>query len=340
MLYVILIVIVFAMLIYALSRLSLSAALPAIPLGLPAIAWPSDNPYNREKADLGKLLYFDKRLSMDNTISCASCHSPDKTFTDHLPMAIGIMDRKEARKSPTVINAAYYKHLFWDGRAGSLEEQAKGPISNPEEMTLIDNAHLAQTDCESIIRSIPGYHALFKKAFGNEDCSIAQIAQAIATFERTILSGNSPYDQYMAGNPDAMTEEEKHGMHIFNASCVHCHSGPTFSNGSFVNIGVGMDQEKPDLGRFRITHDEQDWGAFKVPGLREVVHTYPYMHNGQFQTLEEVVDYYDKGGNPNPNLHPLMRPLHLSEKDKKAVVSFLKALSGEGWQMTEPSSFP
>lgn len=313
-----------------------------MPLGLPSIPWPKDNPYLSEKAHLGKLLYFDTRLSSDNTISCATCHQIHDAFTDHLPVSFGIDNRKGTRNAPTVINACYQKHFFWDGRASSLEEQATGPLVNPKEMTSAEDVHLAQKDCQNRIRAIEGYRVLFKQVFGNDECTIENIAEAIATFERTILSGNSAYDKYKAGDKTAMTDEQIYGMQVFNkVGCINCHNGPLFSDGRFLNIGVGIDQENPDLGRFLITHEEKDWGAFKVPTLREVEHTYPYMHNGQFKTLEDVIDYYDRGGNPNRNLHPLMRPLHLSDKDKKALINFLKALNGEGWQhFTKPSSYP
>lgn len=313
-----------------------------VPLGLSAIPWPKDNPYSSEKAALGKLLYFDKRLSTNATVSCASCHIREAAFTDHLPVSVGIDGRQGGRNSPTIINSAYLKHLFWDGRALSLEEQVEGPIANQKEMTLFNDPHTAHKECEALVRAIPGYRKLFKKVFGSEQCTMKQISSAIATFERTILSGNSPFDRYLADEKTALTEEQIQGWRVFQKkSCINCHNGPTLSDERFINIGVGMDQTNPDLGRYHITHNEKDWGAFKVPTLREIEHTYPYMHNGQFETLEEVVDYYDKGGNPNRNLHPLMKPLHLSQEEKTALVSFLKSLSGNGWQqIQEPIQFP
>lgn len=313
-----------------------------VPKGLPPISWPKDNPYNKKKAELGRLLYFDKRLSSDGTVSCATCHKPPAGYTDNLPVSEGIHGHKGVRNSPTVINTVYLKELFWDGRANSLEEQCKGPIANPNEMTSEKDAALAHQNCEDKICAIKGYQILFKEVFGTTKCSIDDIAKAIATFERTILSGNSPYDRYLAGDQNAMTKEEIAGYEVFkSARCINCHLGPNFNNGKFVNIGVGMDKPNPDLGRYAITHDEKDWGAFKIPTLREVSKTYPYMHDGSLQTLEEVVEYYDKGGIPNKNLHPLIRPLNLSEEDKKNLVSFMKAIDGEGWeQFTEPAKFP
>lgn len=313
-----------------------------LPLGLPPIHWPEDNLYDPKKAELGRLLYFDKRLSSDGTISCASCHAVNRGFADGRPLSIGINGHVGTRHSPTVINSAYQKLLFWDGRANSLEEQAKGPIANPKEMTNSKDVHDAHRQCEERIRSIKGYCALFKEVYGNEECSIDQIAKAIATFERTILSGNSAYDKYRAGDKKAMSEEQIHGYMLFKkVGCNNCHTEPIFTNGRYQNIGIGMDKPNPDLGRFLITNDPKDWGSFQTPTLRDSANTPPYMHDGSLKTLMEVVDYYDKGGIPNKNLHPLLKPLHLSEQDKKDLVSFMEALSGEGWQhFKEPSEFP
>lgn len=315
---------------------------PKPPLGLPAIRWPKDNLYSKEKAELGRLLYFDKRLSADGTISCASCHNMPCGFSDCRVIAIGIDDKKGTRHSPTVINSAYQRIYFWDGRAASLEEQCKGPIGNPKEMALADSAHEAHQQCVERVKAIPGYRLLFKSTFGHDDITIDEISKAVATFERTIVSGNSPYDRYMAGDKKALSEEQIQGMRVFKkSSCDNCHAGFNFTDDRFQNIGIGMDKPEPDLGRYVITKNERDWGAFKAPTLRESANTAPYMHDGSLQTLEEVVDYYDKGGIPNKNLHPLIKPLHLTDEEKKALVSFLKSLSGEGWQhVKEPKEFP
>jgi cytochrome c peroxidase len=312
------------------------------PKGLPAIPWPADNPYSPDKAELGRLLYFDKRLSSDGTVSCASCHDPRLTYGDRKKVSIGIFDHAGTRHAPTVINAAYNTFQFWDGRAKSLEEQCVGPLKNPKEMTSELDEHKALQDCHERICTIEGYRKLFKKAFGSDECSIQHVAKAIATFERTVLSGNAPYDRYMAGDRTAMTAEQIHGLEVFKiSSCAFCHSWPKFTDDSFTNIGIGMDEPNPDLGRYLVTKDEKDWGAFKVPTLRESASSYPYMHDGSLATLEEVVDYYDKGGIPNKNLHRQIRPLHLSPSDKKALVAFMHALSGEGWEhYKEPTKFP
>lgn len=313
-----------------------------LPLGLPPIPWPKDNPYTSEKAELGRLLYFDTRLSGDNTVSCATCHNAPCAYGDCRAIAIGIENRKGTRHSPTIINVAYLKFLFWDGRARSLEEQGMGPIANRNEMANDSNPHEAYNECLERISGIKGYAELFKKVFGTDEVSMEDIAKAIATFERTIVSGNSPYDRYKNGDRTAMTEVQIKGFEVFKKSnCMNCHGGFNFADNRFMNIGIGMDKPNPDLGRYIVTQDERDWGAFKVPTLRESEHTAPYMHDGSLRTLEEVVDYYDRGGIPNRNLHPLIKPLHLTSEDKAALVCFLKALSGEGWDhFGEPEKFP
>lgn len=313
------------------------SAPPPVPLGLLPIQWPKDNPYTPEKAELGKLLYFDPRISADNTVSCATCHGLKNAFTDGAAFSVGIKGQKGGRSAPTVINRAYSLAQFWDGRAATLEEQAKGPIQNPIEM---GHTHV---DVVKKFNAIPGYRALFKKAFGTEDFTIDHMAMAIATFERTVLSGNSPYDQYKAGKKSAMTAEQVRGMDVYlnKAKCDQCHEGINFTSNSYHNLGVGMDKPNPDEGRFVVTKNPSDWGAFKTPTLRDIERTAPYMHDGSIKTLEEVVDFYDKGGTPNKNLDEKMKPLKLSDQDKKALVAFLKALNGDGWQKLQvPSKFP
>jgi cytochrome c peroxidase len=311
---------------------------PAVPLGLPPIIWPKDNKYSPEKAELGWLLYFDKRLSGDATVSCASCHDPRAAFTDGQRFSRGVRGQLGGRSAPTVINRAYSLEQFWDGRVPSLEEQAKGPIANPVEM---GNTHAG---CASCIRGIKGYRQRFQAAFGTNDVSIDLIANAIATFERTVLSGNSAYDRFKAGDEKALTDSQKRGMEVFfsnNARCDSCHEGANFTNGKYANVGIGMDKPSPDLGRYLVTKEETDRGAFKTPTLRDIALTGPYMHDGSLKTLEEVVEHYNKGGIKNPWLHQDVRELKLSDRDKKDLVEFLKALSGEGWQhIKPPTSFP
>ncbi|MCA2963571.1 MAG: cytochrome-c peroxidase [Acidobacteriota bacterium] len=308
-----------------------------VPLGLTPILWPKDNPYSADKAHLGRLLYYDKRLSADNSVACASCHAPDKGFTDQLPVSVGIRGQKGGMSAPTVINRGYGLLQFWDGRAGSLEAQAIGPIANPIEM---GHSH------DGVVRNlqqIAGYRQLFKASFGSEEVTIDRVAKAIATFERTVVSGNSPYDKYRAGNKNALSAAQVRGLNVYfnKAKCDSCHEGPNFTLNSFHNLGIGTEKANPDAGRFAVTKNPADWGAFKTPTLREIAHTAPYMHDGSLATLEQVVDFYDKGGIKNKNLDETMKPLNLSAQEKKDLVEFLKALSGEGWQhLTAPQSFP
>jgi cytochrome c peroxidase len=307
---------------------------PKPPLGLPDVYWPEDNPYSPERVELGWLLYFDKRLSADHTVSCASCHSPAHGFTDGAAVSTGIKGQKGGRSAPTVINRAYSTSQFWDGRAFSLEEQAKGPIANPIEMTSHPDAAAAHKACIDCLRGIPGYVQRIEKAFKTKDFTIDHVAQAIATFERTVLSGNAPYDKYKAGDKKALSEAQVRGMNVFfnKTACDACHIGFNFTDGSYMNIGIGMDKPNPDLGRYNVSKKEEDKGAFKTPTLREIEHTAPYMHDGSLKTLEEVVEHYDKGGIKNSWLAQRMKPLNLTKQDKSDVVAFLKALSGEGWR--------
>ena len=303
-----------------------------VPLGLLPIAWPRNNPYTPAKEELGRFLYFDPRLSADDTMSCATCHNPKFAFGDGEPNSIGIHGQRGTRSAPTIFNRAYSLAQFWDGRAGTLEDQAKGPMANPIEMGSTLDAVVQR------VKAIPGYQPLFEKAFGPGEITIEHAARAIATFERTILSGNSPYDRYSAGNRKAMTAAAIRGKSVFfdKAKCDKCHDGMNFTTNDFHNLGVGMDKPNPDLGRFLVTKDSKDWGAFKTPTLREIASTAPYMHDGSLKTLEEVIELYDKGGIANPNLDREMKPLKLTPQQKHDLVEFLRALSGDGWQKIAP----
>jgi len=289
----------------------------------PPVPIPADNPQTDAKIRLGAQLYFDTRLSADNTISCATCHDPKTGWANHNPTDTGIKGQVGGRNSGTIIDSAYMTFQFWDGRAGSLEEQALGPIHNPIEM--------GET-LENVVRklnAIPGYKEQFQQVFGT-DVTTDGIAKAIASFERTIVSGPSPYDRYIAGDKKAMSAAAIRGMEIFNGKghCSPCHSGPMFSDQSFHNIGVGMDAAEPNVGREAITKDPNDRGKFKTPGLRNVALTHPYLHTGMEKTLMDVVAFYDKGGIKNPNLDPLMLPLNLTQREKEDLVAFMEALTG------------
>ena len=320
----------------SLAAADLQPGPPKEPLGLVPVIWPPDNPYTPEKAELGRYLYFDARLSADGTVSCASCHSPQHGYTDGAPVSTGIRGQRGNRSAPTVINRAYSLAQFWDGRAATLEEQAKGPIANPIEMGTTHEAMVAS------LAKITGYRDLFRRAFGSDEITVDRVAQSIATFERTILAGNSPYDRYKAGDRKAMNGAQIRGMRIFfdKAKCDACHEGVNFTLNAYSNIGVGADQPQPDVGRFAVTKNPADWGSFKTPTLRNIAQTAPYMHDGSLKNLYQVVNYYDKGGTPNKNLDEKIKPLHLSDSQKDDLVAFLNALTGDVTPVRAPDKFP
>jgi cytochrome c peroxidase len=307
-----------------------------VPLGLDPVPIPADNPMTEEKVELGKLLYFDQRLSKDGTISCATCHDPQMAWAEHEPTSSGIGGQVGGANSPTVINAAYAPAQFWDGRAKSLEEQALGPIENPIEM----GHKLA--DLVPQLNEIAGYKERFQRVFGT-DVTNEGIAKAIAAFERTVLSGNSPYDKFKNGDENALTDAQKTGMQLFeDAGCSTCHAPPLFSNYRYINAGVGMDKDPPDQGRKAVTGEDRDLGKFRVPPLREVANTGPYFHDGSCDTLEKAVAAMVAGGIDNPNLSPMMKAVaakELSAEDQANIVEFLKALSGE-YPVVEPPQLP
>ena len=290
---------------------------------LPPLTVPPDNPPSDAKIALGAQLYFDPRLSVDNSISCATCHVPEAAWANHDKVDTGVGGRKGTRNSGTVLDAAHMKFQFWDGRAQTLEEQALGPIHNPVEM--------GET-LEHVVRklnAITGYHAQFRRVFGT-GVTADGIAKAIAAFERTVLSGPSPYDRFVAGDRTAMSDAAVRGLTLFDgaAGCNACHVRPMFSDQSFHNIGVGMDRANPDVGREAVTNDPADRGKFKTPALRNVALTWPYLHDGSAATLDDVVELYDNGGVPNPTLDPRIAPLGLTVAQKKDLVAFLQSLTG------------
>src|SRR5579863_316429 len=310
--------------------------LPDPPYNLFPLLPPIQPPYNLSfpsKIELGKILFFDPRLSRDNSVSCASCHNPALGFSDARPTAVGIGGQKGTRNSPSLYNVAYNKFLFWDGRAGSLEEQTLGPIQNPIEMGE-DLDHLVRK-----LNAIPGYVGRFQAVFGT-NVTADGIAQALAAFERTILSKDSPFDRFMAGDERTMTPEAVHGLRLFDekAKCVTCHNGPNFTDGQFHALGLPeRSGSTADAGRYNITHSEEDLETFKTPSLRSVAESPPYMHNGIFSSLEEVVDFYVKAVGHPAHRHPLITPLDLlNDQDKSDLISFLRSLSGEPLRITPP----
>lgn len=307
-----------------------------IPLGLRDMKIPADNPLTKEKIELGKQLYFDKRLSRDNSVSCASCHDPQKGWSNGERFATGIKGQVGGRSAPTIINSGYLSNQFWDGRATEVEGQALGPIQNPIEMDL------KLPELTDRLNKIDGYKQQFQKVFGTS-ATPEGVAKAIGAFERTILSGNAPYDKFVAGDKNALSEGAQRGMKIFfnKAFCSACHGGPNFTDGAFHNIGVGMDKKEPDIGRQAISKQLGDRGAFKTPSLREIARTAPYMHDGSLKTLEDVIEFYRKGGIANPQLDEEIFPLKVTDEEKKDLITFLKeGLASSEYPQVDPPTLP
>ena len=284
---------------------------------------PSANLQSAEKISLGKELFFDPNLSANGKISCASCHVPSKGFADPRPVSIGVGGKHGTRNAPSALNAAYFSRQFWDGRAGSLEEQGIGPLTNPVEMANPSN--------HSVVRRLQKesrYRRSFEAVFGGQ-VSIDRIAKAIAAYERTLVTPMSAYDQFLMGNKTALTPQEQHGFALFKGKgrCVLCHNGALLSDQGYHNLGVTGSK---DVGRYAVSHDPIDKGRFRTPGLRNVALTAPYMHDGSVKTLIDVVEFYNQGGGKNP--YPkdaLLIPLHLTKSDERDLVAFLNALTGE-----------
>ena len=276
------------------------AAAVTIPLGLDLyLPAPEDNPLTAQKVALGRRLFFDRRLSRDNSIACASCHDPQQAYSDGRPVAIGIYGRKGRRNAPAIVNRGYGRLFFWDGRVTTLEEQVLKPIEDPNEMDL----------------TLP-------EASARAGISPEEISRALASFVRSILSGDSRYDHFVNGDRGALSADEQAGLQLFRgkANCVACHVGPNFSDERLHNTGIAWrDGQFADAGAGR--------GDFKTPTLREVARTAPYMHDGSLASLEDVVEFYNRGGNANPQLDPELHPLHLSEEEKRSLVRFLRSLS-------------
>jgi len=305
------------------------------PLGLPPVPVPADNPPTAETIALGRRLYYDTGLSIDGTVSCATCHSPTKGFTDNKPVSNGVQNKTGTRNSPTVINSAYSSLQFWDGRASSLEKQAEGPMANPVEMahTLAGVVDHVQKDAS--------YRDQFKQAWGTDQITIDMLAKSIASFERTVLSGNSPFDRfYYGGDKKALSASAQRGLKVFvnpkRGNCAVCHTieqnYALFTDNKFHNIGIGVDTrgEFADTGRQSQTKNAAEMGAFKTPTLRNVTQTAPYMHDGSMPDLKAVIDHYIGGGNSNPHLDKEIHLLDfLNGREREDLQEFLKSLTGE-----------
>ena len=267
-----------------------------VPLGLDAyLPVPDSNPLTAEKVALGRRLFFEKRLSRDGTIACATCHEPSRSYTDVWPKSIGVNSRRGDFRSPRIINRVYGKSFFWDGRAKSLEDQVAQPISNPREMDL------PVADAVARLSASGDYDGI----------NLDTMRRALASYVRTILSGNAPYDRFVAGDKTALSETAKLGLKVFRGKggCISCHIGPNLTDEALHNTGVGR-------------------GSFKTPTLRDVARQGPYMHDGSLSTLEDVIEYYDKGGNKVEGLDGEVHELHMTSEEKLGLLEFLKSLTG------------
>ena len=285
------------------------------------IPFPKANPYTPEKASLGKKLYFDPRLSVTSAQSCASCHSPGFGWGDGLAVGVGHNMGKLGRRSPSIVNAAWGAIFMWDGRFASLEEQALGPIQAAGEMNMPIEQLMER------LTSIDEYKRLFAAAFPNDGMTPKTLAEAIATYERTVVSERAPFDAWIDGDEQAISEEAKRGFVVFNTKgrCASCHEGWNFTNDGFHDIGlpsrdIGRGEVLPGIAKMQ--------HAFKTPGLREITSRGPYMHDGSMATLEEVIEHYDRGGIDRPSRSDLMKPLDLTSQEKRELVAFLKTLTG------------
>ena len=295
------------------------------PLGLePEFFIPIDNPVTRSKVQLGKRLFFDKRLSKDESISCATCHNPAYGFSNGKTVAEGVMSLRGTRNVPTVVNRLFGRAQFWDGRSETLESQALAPLLNPNEMAMTKESLLERLKADST------YQRLFQDAFDSEP-TLEGVGQAIASFERTLLSGSTPFDRYeWNGEKKALNESAIRGLALFRgkARCSTCHIGTNFTDEKFHNIGAGEGESQEDPGLAQVTKNSTDFGKFKTPTLRNITLTAPYMHDGSLTTLEEVIAFYDQGGRSNPNLDEEIKRLELTDQEKADLLEFLKKLTG------------
>ncbi|MBI3118443.1 MAG: cytochrome c [Candidatus Hydrogenedentes bacterium] len=314
-------------------------ALPQLPgeIGpLPKLAPSGESPGSDPVTELGKLLFFDKRFSPEGTMGCATCHVPALAFGDGQPTASGRDGKPLPRHSPTLLNIAFNTVFFWDGRAASLDEQARMPLMDTHEIGMASEEAL-----NARLQELPEYPPLFRQVF-NAPPNTNDAYTALAVFERTLVTPNARFDLYAQGQKDALTGEEKQGLIVFigKGSCTQCHLGPNLTDNKFHNLGVSPGEpETADPGRFRITHEEEDRAAFKTPTLRNIAVTPPYMHDGSQVTLEEVVEFYDKGGGTSPGKSPLIFPLNLSAEEKVNLVAFLRTLTGEIPDVAPPDIF-
>ncbi len=307
-----------------------------IPAGFPKPAIPTNNPVTPAKVELGRQLFYEVQLSRDNSKSCASCHSEAASFSDAgNTVSMGVFNQRGSRNAPALVNLAYDTTFFWDGRASTLEDQAVLPILNPVELS---------SDSISVVAKLSSntfYKALFGQAFGDEQITMQRIGMALASFERTMISGSSDYDRFMAGDSSALSKSALHGMQLFNSkqvNCVGCHSGVNFTDNNYHSTGLAQFYE--DQGRQDVTRNPQDNGKFRTPSLRNVGLTAPYMHDGSFATLDTVLGHYREGGKHNQTQDQLIQRLNISDQDVKDIIAFLNSLTDKNFTQRKEFSKP
>jgi cytochrome c peroxidase len=302
------------------DRLPTNIAVRPMPLGLPQLPMPVSGSLTEARASLGRKLFFDPILSRNNSVACASCHRPDHGFASN-GRPRGITGKQVSRRAPTLFNRALGNSFFWDGRESSLEKQVLLPIADPDEMGSSVDETLAR------LRNNKDYRAAFEATF-SDGVTPANLGKAIASFERVLLRGDSRVDRFRQGERSVLSAAELHGLWLYESKgrCWRCHSGPNYSDEQYHNTGISWRKLPPDLGRFAVTKNRSDRGKFKTPTLRGLVLTGPYMHDGTLKTLEEVVEFYDRGGGANPNLDPVLQTLGLTREERSDLVAFLRAL--------------
>jgi cytochrome c peroxidase len=297
----------------------------SVPLGLDLyVPAPPENPITRDKLALGRRLFFERRLSRDGRTACASCHQPARAFSDGRPVAVGVLGRDGRRNTPSLLNRAYGGPFFWDGRAATLEEQVSTALGGRTDLDF------PADDAAARIASAREYASAFRAAF-DEPVSGRGLIRAIATFVRGQLSGDSAFDRFTAGDRSALSTSARRGFELFTgkANCWRCHAGPLLTDDGFHNTGVSWGR---DAGRFEFTGNPEDRGRFKTPSLRNVAVTAPYMHDGSIASLDAVLEFYDRGGQPNPNLDAPIRSLRLPAEDRQAIIAFLRSLTGSAYR--------
>ena len=303
------------------------------------IPQPKDNPLTKEKIELGKILFFDKRLSKNNNISCSSCHNPKNSWTNSVPYSIGSDNKIGERNSPTLINVAYQLNQFWDGRVKTLEEQATKPMKNNLEM------NISMKDLIKKLNKIKGYKELFDNAFPSKGITEKTLSKALASFERTIVSNEAPFDEYIKGDSNAISRKAKEGFRLFlnKGKCNHCHDGFNFTDGSFHNLGLYKGKlQGQQLGRYIVKKRSAWYGAMKTPTLRNIIQTYPYFHDGSVTTIEEAIKICGNGGRYKDaiNLSSYIVDRKLNDIEINKIVTFLKTLSNTSNNIDIPKEFP